>query len=101
MFQRAFEHVGEDFHVAVRVGVEAAALADAVVVDHQQIRKAHVLRVVVAAKGKAVLRIQPTEIGKATRCGRSDFQHVVLLRAGCGTGSLGWPPAPQLQGLGS
>ncbi|MNE18243.1 hypothetical protein D3C80_1112650 [compost metagenome] len=79
VLQRAFEHVGEDLHVAVAMGVEAAALAHVVLVDHQQVGEADVLRVVVAAEGKAVLRVQPAEVGDAALGGRPDFQHVDLL----------------------
>jgi hypothetical protein len=36
------------------MGVETAPGLDAIVVDHQQVGKANLFRIVVAAKGKAV-----------------------------------------------
>ncbi|MNP34237.1 hypothetical protein D3C76_1275130 [compost metagenome] len=69
VFQRAFEHIGENFHVAVRVLAEAFAGGHAVIVDHQQIGKTLFFRVAIAGEGKGMERLQPAVIGQATiRC---------------------------------
>ena len=61
MRQRSFQHVGEDFHVAVRVGREPCAGNDAVLVDHPKIAEAHVLRVVVVTERKGVTAVEPVQ----------------------------------------
>ncbi|MNR35460.1 hypothetical protein D3C85_1533100 [compost metagenome] len=77
MADGAVEHVADDFHVAVAVGVEAGARRDAVIVDHAQIGKAHVRRIVVVAEGKAVAALQPAKIGLAAGVGGTDGNHVL------------------------
>lgn len=59
MFQRTFEHVGKDLHVAMRVLAETFSGGNAVIVDHQQVGKTLFTRVAVAGKGKGVERLQP------------------------------------------
>ena len=52
--QLPVEHVGNDLHVAVAVRAEAHARLHAVLVDHAQRAEAHVRRIVVVGKRKAV-----------------------------------------------
>jgi hypothetical protein len=47
MAQRAVEHIGQDFHVAMRMGAEALAGRDAVLVQDAQSAEPHVAGVVV------------------------------------------------------
>jgi hypothetical protein len=47
VLEGALEDIGEDLHVAVRVGGEAAAGGDAVLVDDPELPEAHVVGVVV------------------------------------------------------
>ena len=63
--ERALEHVGDDLHVAVRVGAEALAGRDAVVVDHAQRAEAHVLGVVVVGEREGVVGVEPAVVGVA------------------------------------
>jgi hypothetical protein len=63
VLQGALEHVGDDLHVAVPVGGEAAAGANGVVVDHPQGPEAHVLWVVVVGEGERVVRVEPAVVG--------------------------------------
>ena len=53
MLQRAIENIGDDFHVAVRMGGEAAARRDPVLVDHPERPESHVVLIVVISEGKA------------------------------------------------
>jgi len=53
----AFEHVAEDFHVAVRVGTETFASGNAVVVDDAERAEAHVGGIVVVSEGEGVVGI--------------------------------------------
>ena len=56
VLERALEHVGDDLHVAVRVGAEPAARRDAIFVDHAQRAEAHVRRIVVVGERERVVR---------------------------------------------
>ena len=64
VFQRAFEHIGENLHVAVRVLAEAFTGGHAVIVDHQQVGKTLLFRVAIVGEGKGMERLQPTVIGQ-------------------------------------
>src|SRR5690348_6716353 len=68
MRDRAVEDVGDDLHVAMRVRREALTRRHAVVVDHAQRAKAHVVRVAVFAEGKRVPAVEPVE-ARAAACG--------------------------------
>ena len=48
----------------MRMGWKPPARGNAVLVDHPQRSEAHVLRVVIAAKGKTVLAVEPAEVGR-------------------------------------
>jgi hypothetical protein len=54
VLEGALEDVGEDLHVAVRVGGEAAAGGDAVLVDDPELAEAHVVGIVVLAERERV-----------------------------------------------
>jgi hypothetical protein len=75
VFQRAAEHDGDDFHVAMRVHVEATARRHHVVVDDAQAAEAHVIRVVVIRKGKREPGVQPAVVGLAPLVGSSNRHH--------------------------
>jgi hypothetical protein len=55
VLQRAFEHVAEDLHVAMRMRAETLAGRNAVIVDDTQRAETHVRRVVIIGKGKGVM----------------------------------------------
>ena len=65
VLQRAFQHVADDFHIAVAVRAETHARLHAVFVDHAQRAKAHFLRIMVIGEGKRVVAVQPAVIGMA------------------------------------
>ena len=62
----AFQHVGQDFHVFVRVSTEPLACINHVVVNDAQRREAHVIRIVVVGKREGMPGIQPTMIRVTT-----------------------------------
>ena len=72
VLERALEHVGDDLHVAVRVGAEALPGRDAVLVDHAQRAEAHVRGVVVVGERERVERAQPAVVGMAALAGATD-----------------------------
>ena len=47
VLERAFQHIGDDFHVAVAVRAEALPRLDLVVVDHPQRAEPHLARILV------------------------------------------------------
>ncbi len=96
MLQRAFHHIGDDFHVAMRVHGEAAAAGHAIVVHHAQGAKVYVLGVVVLGERKAEMRIQPTVIGMAAFVALANLDHV----APFGEASVREAAALKLQGTG-
>ena len=55
VLQRAFQHVTENFHVAVRMRAEALSGRDAIVVNDAQRAEADVRRVVVVGKRESVI----------------------------------------------
>ena len=80
--QLAAEHVADDFHVAVAMGAKTPARSNPVFIDHTQIAKPHVCRVVVAGKRKRVKRLEPAVIGIAAFGGTALGDHEVLLSIG-------------------
>jgi hypothetical protein len=63
--QRALQDPVDDLHVAVAVGLEAAAGSDAVLVDHAQGAETVVRRVEVLAEGEAVPAVEPVDFSAA------------------------------------
>ena len=62
VLQRAFEDVGDDLHVPVAVHAEPLTGLHAVIVDDPQGAKAHVGGIVVVAKGKRVVGVEPAVV---------------------------------------
>src|SRR5262249_27259848 len=78
MFKGALEHVGDDFHVAMRMRGKPVARLDAIFVDHAQAAEAHEPRIVIVAERKCVVRIEPAIVGMAALPGRSYLNHCLL-----------------------
>src|SRR5438552_13429028 len=72
MRKLAVDDVGNDLHVAMRVGVKAAVRGDDVVVEDAQGREVHVVGIVVVAEGKVPVRVQPAVVGVVTVGGFDD-----------------------------
>src|SRR5260370_18163294 len=75
MLESAIQHVGDDFHVAVRVHGEPAAAGHAVIVHDAQRAEMHVLRVVVIGKGKGEMGVQPAVIGVTAFVALANVDH--------------------------
>ena len=75
---RALAHVGDDFHVAMPVGLEARMRGDTVVVPDTQPAPAHALGIVILGKGKVMTGVQPTVPGVAEFCMGTTFDHLSL-----------------------
>src|SRR5262249_26215418 len=79
VLQRALDDVGDDLHVAVRVGAEAGARPNPVLVHDAEAAEAHVGGVVVVAERERVPAVQPVDLGPATGVTRSQGDHDGLL----------------------
>ena len=66
MLQSAVQNVRDDFHIGMGMRGETAAARDAVVVDHPQRAKAHVIAVDVATERKRVAAVKPAEISMSS-----------------------------------
>jgi hypothetical protein len=69
---RAGDHIGENLHVAVGMGAEAAAGRDGVVVDDPQRAEAVVLGVVVVGEREGVEAVEPAVVGVAAFVGATE-----------------------------
>ena len=75
VLQRALENVADDFHVLVRMGAEAHAGHDEVVVDDPQRAKTEPLRVVIVRETERVVAVQPAVFGMAAFICFSNYHH--------------------------
>src|SRR6266851_6238544 len=75
MRERARDDVGDDFHIAMAVRGKATSGRHHVFVDHTQRAKRHVRRIVIIAKGKSVISVEPTKIKVATIISLANFYH--------------------------
>jgi hypothetical protein len=75
----AFAHIGDDFHVTVRMLWKARTWRDNVVVPHAKVAPVHALGVVVFGEREVVMGIKPAMVGAAQGVERSKFKHDRLL----------------------
>src|SRR5690606_7671367 len=79
MLESSLEHVRHDFHVTMRVRVEALAGRDNILVHHSERAKPCVLGVAIRVERKRVVRIQPTVVSVSPLVCSSDRDHARLL----------------------
>src|ERR1700733_6097782 len=79
MSEASFEHIGQDFHIAMRVGSKTSSRRDSIFVDNPQRAKTHMPRIVVARKRKAVITVDPAKIGMPTLGASTNYDHYDLL----------------------
>ena len=77
VLEGAFENVGNDLHVPVSVRVEPRAGPHAILVDHPQWAKSHVLCIVMAER-EGVAAVEPAEVVGPALGGRSQSDHGML-----------------------
>src|SRR5215468_8942800 len=71
--QRAFQHVGHDLHLAMRMRRESSAARDCVMVEDSQRPESHVIRVVVAVETEQPVRRQPVALQMKSVFGLDDL----------------------------
>ena len=77
----AFAHIGDDFHVGMRVRRETGLRCNRIVVPDAQRTPVHAVGIMVFGKGKMVLGIQPAVVGGTEAVEAASFNHVSVL--GC------------------
>jgi len=75
MLQFAREDISHDFHVAMRMHAEPLAGSDAILVHDAERTEVVVGRVVIVAKGKGVVGVEPAMVEMATLGGESRDEH--------------------------
>jgi hypothetical protein len=73
--ERSFEHVGDNFHIAVRMGWETSAGNNSVFVDHSKSTETHILSVIVIAKRKSVAAVEPAKFRRSPILASSQHYH--------------------------
>lgn len=95
------QHVGDDFHVPVRVGGKSPGGGHAVLIDDPQRAEAHALGIVIIRKRKRVPAVQPAMVCHTAVLRLQDIQHGILL--GPATTATGpprdHPDAPSTRGV--
>jgi hypothetical protein len=76
--KRSFQHITEDFHIAVGVRAKAPARSDAIFVDDAQAAKSHVLRIMIIGKRKSMTRIEPPMLCVASLLTSANCNHAAL-----------------------
>src|SRR5208337_5512674 len=79
VLQRAFQDVGDDLHIAVRMRGKPRAACDAVVVHDAQGAEMNVRGVVIIGERKGKARIEPAVVGMAARVALANENHGGLL----------------------
>src|SRR5437868_11865375 len=75
VFEFAFENVGDDFHVAMRVRGKSSVGRDPIFVDDAQRAKSNPLRIPVVAEAKGVMGFEPAVVSSTTFLGRTNANH--------------------------
>src|SRR5690606_6883931 len=79
MRKLACQHIADDFHVAMRVGAEAAAGGHPVFIDDPQHPELDLFRIEVLGEREAVAAVEPAMVAVAPVCALADFLHDTLL----------------------
>lgn len=76
MGNRAFAHIGDDFHIVVRVGRKAGSGRDDVIIPHAQTAPVGALGIVIVRKGKMMPGLKPAVVGGAQSGEGTVFDHL-------------------------
>ena len=82
VLQRAFQHVADDLHVAMRMGGKTCAGGDAILIEDAQAGKAHLRRVVILVEGRGVPAVEPIQLGVAEFLALANCNHALPLTLG-------------------
>src|ERR1700733_762248 len=75
VLERAFENVGDDLHVAMRVGGKPSAWADAILVDDAERAEAHFLGIIVIAERERGAAVEPVDFRTSAVGGLARSNH--------------------------
>lgn len=76
MGDRAFAHIGDDFHILVRVRRKAGSRSDDVIIPHAQTAPVGAFRVMIIRKGKMMPGVKPAMVGGAQSGEGTVFDHL-------------------------
>src|SRR5262249_48446071 len=75
----AFEHVGDDLHVPVRVCWESGTRSHAIFIDDSEMTKAHILRIMIVPEREGMAAIEPAGLCFTSFSCRSYSNHFIPL----------------------
>src|SRR5262252_818722 len=78
VLQLAFEDIGDDFHVAVRMRGKPGVGRDVIFVDDAQGAESHPLWIPVIREAEGVFGVEPTVVSATTLVGRTNGNHELL-----------------------
>ncbi len=73
--EAAFQHIADDFHIAVPMRTESLAGRDAIVIDDAQRAEAHMGGIVITGEGKSMPGVEPAVVGMASVFRFTDRDH--------------------------
>ena len=76
MLNSTFQHVGQNFHIFMRVSAEALPCFNHVVVNHAQRGEAHKVRIVIVGKRESMPGVQPAMICMTTFICFAEVDHL-------------------------
>jgi hypothetical protein len=77
VLQLAFENVGDDFHVAMRMRGKSSVGRDPIFVDDAQRAESHPLRIPIIAKAEGVMSFEPAVVSATTFLAGTNLNHGV------------------------
>ena len=67
MANRATPNIGDDLHIPMRMRIKPGVRLDHIVIDHEKLAEAHLLRIVITGKTEVMLGVKPAVIGATKR----------------------------------
>src|ERR1700691_1140846 len=74
----AFENIGDDFHIAMRMRRKSSVGRDPIFVDHPQRAESHPLGIPIFAETEGVMRLEPAVVSAASFVSRPNLNHSYL-----------------------
>jgi hypothetical protein len=77
--QSAFEHIRDNFHVAMRMGRKTFAGHDPVFIDYPESSETHVLVIIILAERESMAAVEPAPLGVPSIITATDCNHMSSL----------------------
>src|SRR4051794_17157683 len=79
MFQRAFQDVGNNLHIPMRMQRETFTGCDPIFINNPQRAEAHEARIVILVKGKRVFSVEPAVVAAPSFIAAPNTDHWTIL----------------------